>query len=232
MTVSFLYVGGGLKWIWDRFSRSTDVVNAFGTLLIGVATIALVASTIIQWRAFVTSDERSRRAWLSPIDLGIKGILGAEDNQNYLQLSVDYQNTGREPALNVAFYASAKLFDAASPKRLGDALNTLTAFDIPLLEENNECNNLLPLVSGATAYPSTAARYQVSSNIFPGKWSTTYEMTAWLIENEKILYVNGCFSYTTIEQTHYSKFCQYLLVVGGLLAETPFRNCPAGNWAD
>ena len=232
MTVSLLYIGGGLKWISYRFSRSTDLVNAVGTLLIGIATIALVASTIIQWRAFVTSDERARRAWLSPINLGIKGILGAGGSPDYVQLSVDYQNTGREPALNVAFYVSAKLFDAASPKRLGDAPNTLTAADITLLDENNACDNLLPIVTGATAYPSTAARYQISSNIFPAQWSTIYEMTTWLTENTKILYVNGCFSYTTIEQTHYSKFCQYLQIESGLLAEIPFKNCPSGNWAD
>lgn len=183
MTVSLLYFGGGVKWIWYRFSPSTDVVNAFGTLLIGIATIALVVSTIIQWRAFVTSDERSRRAWLSPINLGIKGMFGAGDSPtNYVQLSVDFQNTGREPALNVAFYASAKLFDASSPKRLGEALNTLTAADITLLDENNACDMLLPLVTGATAYPSTAARYQVTGNIFPAEWSTIYEMTTWLAE--------------------------------------------------
>jgi hypothetical protein len=170
ITVTRLYIGGGLKWFWYHVPRSTDAVNAFGTLLIGIATIALVVSTIIQWRAFVTSDERSRRAWLSPINLGVKGILGAGDSPNYVQLSVDFQNTGREPALTVALYASVKLFDAASPKRLGDALNTLTAADIPLLEENNESDNLIPLVTGSTAYPSTAARYQISSNLF--QWGT------------------------------------------------------------
>jgi hypothetical protein len=146
-----------------------------------------VASTIIQWRAFVTSDERSRRAWLSPINLGIKGILCAESSPNYVQLSVDYQNTGREPALNVSFYASAKLFDASSPKRLGDSLNTLTAADILLLDENNSCDILLPLVTGATAYPSTAARYQITGNILPAEWSTIYEMTTCLAETQKIL---------------------------------------------
>jgi hypothetical protein len=125
-------------------------VNAFGTLLIGIATIALVASTIIQWRAFVTSDERSRRAWLSPINLEVKGILGTGDSPNHVQLGVYFQNTGREPALNVTFYASAKLFDAASPKRLGASLSTLTAADIILLDKNNSCDNLLPLVTGAT----------------------------------------------------------------------------------
>jgi hypothetical protein len=170
--VGLLYVGAGAKWVWQRFSHSTEVVNALGTLLIGVATIALVASTIIQWRAFVTSDERSRRAWLSPINLAVKGILGAGDSPNYVQLSVDYQNTGREPALNVSFYASAMLFDAASPRRLGDAFNTLSAADVPFLSENKSCDNLLPLVTGATAYPSTAARYQISSNIFPAEWGT------------------------------------------------------------
>jgi hypothetical protein len=169
MAASLVYVGAGFKWIWYRFSRSTDVVNAFGTLLIGISTIALVASTIIQWRAFVTSDERSRRAWLSPINLEVKGSLGAGDSPNYVQLGVDFQNTGREPALNVTFYAFAKLFDAASPKRLGASLSTLTAADITLLDENNSCDNLLSLVTGATAYPSTAARYQVSSNIFPAE---------------------------------------------------------------
>lgn len=230
--VRLLYVGAGAKWLWQRFSQSTGVVNALGTLLIGIATIALVASTIIQWRAFVTSDERSRRAWLSPINLGVKGILGAGDRPNYVQLSVDYQNTGREPALNVSFYASAMLFDAASPKRLGEALNTLSSADVPFLGENESCDNLLPLVTGATAYPSTAARYQVSTNIFPAQWSTIYEMTTWLKENRKILYINGCFSYTTVGETHYSKFCQYLQVEDSLLAEVPFAHCPSGNWAD
>jgi hypothetical protein len=74
------------------------------------------------------------------------------------------------------------LFDAASPKRLGE-LNILSAADVPFLDENKSCDNLLPLVTGTTAYPSTAARYQVSSNIFPAEWRTIYEMTTWLTQN-------------------------------------------------
>jgi hypothetical protein len=207
-------------------------VNAIGTVLIGVATIALVVSTILQWRAFVTSDERSRRAWLSPINVEIKGVLGTGDNPNYVQLGIVFQNTGREPAVNVSFYASVKLFDAASPRRLGDALNTLSAADIPLLDENDSCDQLLPLMTGATAYPSTAARYQINTNILPSASSTIYELTTWLTEHQKILYINGCFTYTTVDELHHSKFCEYLFIEGGLLSETPFKNCPSGNSAD
>jgi hypothetical protein len=147
------YFGRSLKTAWRAVLENTNAVNAFGTLIVGVATTALVASTIMQWRAFVTSDERSRRAWLSPINFEIKGILGASDNPNYVQLGIEYQNTGREPAVNVAFYGAAKLFDAASARRLGDSLNTLTIADIPLLDENNSCNDLLPLVAERLLIP-------------------------------------------------------------------------------
>ena len=55
-----------------------------------------------------------------------------------------------------------------------------------------------------------------------GHWPRNDDMAE---RKPKILYVNGCFTDTTVGQSHYSKFC-------GLFSATPLKHCPSGNWAD
>ena len=60
-----------------------------------------------------------------------------------------------------------------------------------------------------------------AASVPAAEWSTIYEMTTWLKENKKILYVNGCFTDTTVEQTHYSKFCGFCLSRAAFSAQLP-----------
>jgi hypothetical protein len=60
-----------------------------------------------------------------------------------------------------------------------------------------------------------------AASVPAAEWSTIYEMTTWLKENQKILYVNGCFTDTTVEQTHYSKFCSFCLSRAAFSAQLP-----------
>jgi hypothetical protein len=207
-----------------------DRVNASGTVLIGLATIAVFVSTTLQWVELSRSDERSRRAWISPVSIEILQVWGADDNQDYVQFVVNFENTGREPALYTALYASPQFFDAGSVKRLGYSLSDLETSDITFLEENKSCDQLQPLTVSGTAYPSTITKYQTGSLLHP--WKTIYDFTQYLSDNKLIFYINGCFSYSTVGTTRYSMFCQYLRVEGGHLTQNPFKFCPSGNWAN
>jgi hypothetical protein len=58
--------------LWNGFS--IEKINAVGTILIVLATIAVFISTTLQWLELSRSDERASRAWLSPLNIDVQQV--------------------------------------------------------------------------------------------------------------------------------------------------------------
>jgi hypothetical protein len=177
-----------------------------------------------------------KRAWVSPSRLDIRQNWGAgEQPDDYVQVVVTMFNTGREPAINAYLSVHTELFDIDDVKRLGDTSALLQTTDIPLIKENDACAELHPVATGLTIYPAgpgLGTPNGLESGIRLRLWPTIYEMVTALSDNHRIMYLNGCVTYTTLSEVHHSKFCQFLAIEAGQLPLAPFKHCPVGNEAD
>jgi hypothetical protein len=140
---------------------------------------------------------RSQRAWIAPItaesDPDTPLIAGATQ----FSFRVIYQNTGREPALDV----TTKEIVGAIP--IQPAFHDWKHLGIP---DNNTCDGLAPVRGNTTIYPSIYDTTNVRpyNGIPTGDPEKTIKE---IIDGNLVLWINGCFAYATIESTHYSAFC-------------------------
>jgi len=177
-----------------------------------------------------------KRAWVSPSRIDIRQNWGAgEHPDDNVQVVVTMHNTGREPAIDAYLSVHTELFDISDVKRLGDTSAMLQTTDIPLMKENDACADLHPVATGLTIYPDGpgfGTPSGLESGIRLRPWSTIYEMVSVLSDNHKVIYFNGCLTYTTLGEVHHSKFCQFLTIEASQLPLGPFKYCPIGNEAD
>jgi len=130
-----------------------------------------------------------------------------------------YDNVGREPAIDVTIKAGSGLVD---PPPVGGLFGQLKVEVV-----YKTCFAVAPESTKITVYPSTARSYEHVSI-----------MAAALAKQEikdgtKILYVSGCFRYSTFNRMHLSHFCFFMRSeVGKDVAEWRWRNCPEGNYAN
>lgn len=201
------------------------------------ATISALKAQADTMRNQLAEMRNDKRAWVSPSTLNIRQIWGTGDHpDDYIEIVVTLLNTGREPAINTSFSVSPEFFPTDDIKRLGDTNTTLTTTDIPLIKENASCDDLRPLSTGITIYPSVGGGFGsangVESYVRITLWPTISEMVRALHDHKRILYFNGCLAYTTLNEVHHSKFCEFINMDGDHLAQIPFKYCPIGNEAD
>ena len=185
---------------------------------------AAAQSKDISSRALQASQQaldRSQRAWIAPIDAQIDPETPLVAGAQKISFKVIYQNTGREPALDVNVNQALGIlpvpiyFDWSNAK----------------IPENTTCDGLYPTRGGETIYPSISTTDHEYRDVFPeiDAEKTMKE----LISGARIFYINGCFAYMTIGAPHQSAFCFFLAPdERKMVAKWRFVSCRTGNWAN
>jgi hypothetical protein len=199
-----------LRWM-RAHSPNVNHVLAF-------ANAALVIIGYFALRAAIDATETSERAWLAPVDAVLAEPL-QKDKQ--VQVAIVFENSGKEPALNVVNVASGGFTlpvsseEAARQQMVGPAP--------PIVDP---CVGLLPQRGFPIVYPSTVQHLQTvirqaltaSDSVLTGK-STAF--------------VHGCAAYETFGRPHYSEYCFWLGPrVDPTTGNRKFQPCFGGNRAD
>ena len=143
------------------------------------------------------------------------------------RVKIWYQNTGREPAVNVFHIQNIATF--AAPKEEYLNWNTLPAWQNAndALNPGRACGGAHELSGSSTAFPSSSAIYSMDT--------ATYNRSApeGIFSGDRVLVVSGCFIYKTAGTERHTEFCAYLRPS----KEDPpdrwlWTACPVGNTAD
>jgi phage pi2 protein 07 len=156
----------------------------------------------------------SQRAWVGPTNASFASepAIGKE-----IEILVQYQNTGREPALN--FVANALPYTASLAE---DADGTVTR---KLSQDMESCKAIKTWQGGSVAYPSTG----FTSYNFNLKTKDDLVDEA-ITKGEKIIFLQGCFVYRTFDVPRHSYFCFFYKQ-----GQTKIQNlniCPIAHYAD
>jgi hypothetical protein len=157
---------------------------------------------------------QSQRAWIGPRDarLEAKPVVGQKNK--YL---VEYQNTGREPALSFVFHTAplvASLSEDADGKLTGRMTDYL-----------QKCVNTLPRALAGVVFPTSGFSVSQLSSEVDEKL-----IDEGVVVGEKILVIQGCFVYQTGNITRHSAFCYFYRANQTDIAH--LNVCLSGNYAD
>lgn len=137
----------------------------------------------------------ANRAWIAPRGLYIDYEHSSKRN---IALLVEYENTGKEPALNLTFNQYIDDFAGGAP-----ASNNQSA---PAIKPNKTC--IAPIKGHPPSFPirqggNEGMMLAMNSAGFLGNFPA-------MLAGDRTLYFEGCFSYVTFFTTHRSAFCYYL----------------------
>jgi hypothetical protein len=171
--------------------QHTDTLTALGKT---DATIAAMKSQAEIMQGQLDEMRTDRRAWVGPL---IGKLTDALKFNQEAQMVISLQNTGREPATDVAYY-----FEATTPTTEDDRTGAMQR-DIETFV--NKCF-VTPTDRGAKVlYPtmpfSAADELRIK---FPNSyldWDVIY--------GQKILLLKHCITYETGQSVHHSSFCYY-----------------------
>lgn len=157
---------------------------------------------------------QAQRAWIGPRDakLEAKPVAGQKN-----KATIEYQNTGKEPALSFVFDAGPTIATAADETD-GSLGRTMT-------EYLWKCIGMPPRVLAGVVFPTTGfsspqLTIQLNENL----------IDADVEAGKKSLLIQGCFAYQTGNITHHSAFCYFYNA-----NRTDFSHlnvCLSGNHAD
>lgn len=133
-----------------------------------------------------------QRAWVGPQN----AAFASEPEQGKpLELTVQYQNTGREPALSFVYSVNVTaLLD--SQERKGN-------IPAQIQDYMNGCRNMREWQGGSVVYPTAFANYTLTDK------TNAKLVDKAVISGDKIIVVQGCFAYTTMGMPKYSYFCWF-----------------------
>ena len=166
-----------------------------------------------QYESAEKSLTLSQRAWVGP-----QNILFSSEPEigKPLEAVVQYQNSGRTPALNFFYRVN---FSSVSNY---DELRTT---DPPELKSfMTDCGNSKDWTGGSVVYPSSFANYSMTARA-PDSFVDKAVATG-----EKVVVVQGCFLYHTMDIPRHSYFCFYYKH-----GDSKIQNlniCPSGHDAD
>lgn len=152
----------------------------------------------------------AQRAWVGP-----SNVMSAADpvaGQPY-DVTIEYQNTGREPATENIF----------------DLLSFATDLNSEATEKINDftkdCINRWRPGGGSVVYPTTGS----------GAYNLTKTVDASIIDDDvvqgkKTVVIGGCFVYKTFDAYHRSSFCSYF--TKGKTKPAHWNICQNGNYAN
>lgn len=167
--------------------------------------------------------ELSERAWMAPRKAALVMPLSPVTE---MKLAITFENTGRGPANNVRTAGFGNNTQIFHPDTRQNAV---------ILPKNNTCDWISSAEPGiATIFPGGPYDMYLpfaGGNPPPG-------LLDQIVNDERGLYVEGCIAYDTLETTHHTAFCYYLLPPKrgtGKIEESmkwPWVFCPTGNFAD
>jgi hypothetical protein len=160
----------------------------------------------------------SQRAWLGPLTATINSV----QKDKGLEGVVQYQNTGKEPAVDVLPGVAGKTYSL-------DQWNNGTAIQ-DINSEANSCLAFTDLPRGlGVAYPNIGfSTYQIHFDTSKGPNPTM--VTDDMIAGQTVFKVQGCFAYRTVGGVHHSSFCYYYLANFTTLPN--LNICSVGSTAD
>jgi hypothetical protein len=154
---------------------------------------------------------QSQRAWIGPSNASFTSEPKTEEP---IEISILYQNTGREPALNFSYNVDIFAVTENGPD-FGNRVN-------PFMTTCLATNSVAP---GQVVYPSSGfSQYTL------GAKSDKTLVDDLIVNGDKVIVVQGCFLYTTGQTVHHSFFCFFyknkFTRIGNL------NICQSGHYAD
>jgi hypothetical protein len=158
----------------------------------------------------------AERAWVGPRNARIDA---APTFTNDLDIFIDYQNSGREPAIETIW--DTDLFTATDEEE-----NNGT---IPRRIDNfiAKCKTMWKPFQATVVYPSSGG---IGSGYVLTKTLLKDSIDDDVIEGTKMIVISGCFVYRTVQTIHRSWFCYFYR--NGRTKPAAWYICLSGNGAD
>lgn len=147
----------------------------------------------------VAAASAQERAWVGPYNAKLDSPRPPALNKDW-SISIDYQNTGREPARK--FTPSFDQFVGTPSDNIGgQVIAARIAGDV------GQCKQMAPAGPSDVIFP-------ISLGLGGGGYVQTVtipmsEIDQAVIDGTKSVYVVGCFTYQTLEQIRHSSFCYF-----------------------
>jgi len=173
-----------------------------------------------QANAMIAAVEVSResliavgRAWVGP---RLAKITSPIEVGKPIEVFFEYANTGREPALDFSYSIDGFFSSNAEEKRGASFARVRIAL--------NDCRAASELKPGQVVSPSTGfSSYNLTATISP-----TIDQA--IVDGEKTLIVQGCFSYSSFKVVRHSYFCFFYRAK--TTKPDSLNICTAGHYAD
>lgn len=156
----------------------------------------------------------AQRAWVGPTDARLDGDIKVGQDAKFV---VTYQNTGREPALNL---------DVHSDPFIVTIVNDLAGHSkARALQDTQDCLFRASEPGTMVGFPTAGTQVYQLTVAFDGKL-----MDDDVLNGDKYLFIHICFTYSTFRQTHHSAACYFYKAK----TTTPqhLNVCPYGSYAD
>lgn len=211
----------------DKFLRVVNGLNSVHGLITAVATVLLVLVTGgLVYVANITDDtlKTEQRAWIAPRGAA---IIGSVQRGETIEFEVTYENTGKQPAFNVANPRTFGTMEVPLDSRGTAYWEKMT------LPENRFCDFAKKLPKNMRITPSRTAfpgqRYGDVGYIFTDGEGTPQRF----LDRKITFWIQGCVIYRTIGGPTGSPYCLYLHPMKDVPPEKwPFRFCGSGNDAE
>jgi hypothetical protein len=154
------------------------------------------------------------RAWVGP---RLAKITGPLEIGKPVELSIEYANTGREPALDFVYSTEAFTSSDAEDKRGTTVAKTILAMQ--------ECEAKDSVKQGQVVFPSTGFS---SYNLTITTPNQSFDQET--LDGQKTLFVQGCFLYKSFDIVRHSYFCYFYRAK--YTKPENLNICVAGHYAD
>jgi len=170
---------------------------------------AMIAAVEVSRESLIVSG----RAWVGPSQAKITSPIEAGKP---IEIFFEYSNTGREPALDFSYSVDGFISSNEEERRGTSSARVFVAL--------NNCKAVRELAPGQVAFPNTGfSNYNLTAKIPP-------ILDQAVIDGEKTLIVQGCFSYRSFKIVRHSYFCFYYR--GKTTKPDSLNICTAGHYAD
>jgi hypothetical protein len=202
---------------WLTSGRPINQIT-LSSLTTGFTFLAAVAALASGWIFYGQLQEmrEEKRAWVGPISAGFPN--GLPQAGNPANVSVQYHNTGREPAIDV--YSDLSPYYAT----LTEDLEGIPTAHIA--EYVAKCRTTQPVIGAQVVFPTTGFSSYNTSRVIEEiliDWNLLY--------GTSLLYITGCYVYNTLGVTHRTSFC-FWFQNGPKMTPQSWVFCPTGNYAD
>jgi hypothetical protein len=156
----------------------------------------------------------AERAWVGPNNAAFSADPAVGKP---IEITIAYQNTGRQPALNFIYDANS-FSDLAMFDPKGTAQQATSVY-------MEACKAQMQWSGGSVIYPTTGfSTYNLNTK------SNDDVVDQTITSGDKLIYVQGCFLYRTFDAPRHSYFCFFYKQ-----GQTKIQNlniCPTGHYAD